>query len=92
MENISNVVIAQKRLIELRTNHYTFFKNFEHIIRDNDAILYFADLTFNPYATLTLKKGLPISLLQDIIKDLRNYFEVIGYSLPKPYVVTNFLN
>lgn len=76
MENITNVAIAKKRLIEVRNNNYTFFKNFEHVIGNNDAVLFFADLSFDPYAVLTIKKDTPIKLLPKIIDDLKEYFEV----------------
>jgi hypothetical protein len=60
MESIDNIVIVQKRLIEIRSKHGTFFCNFLHVIGNQDVFLYFVDITFEPFATIRIRK-IPLS-------------------------------
>jgi len=67
MKNIDNLPTASKKLTEIMVNNDLFFRN------SHKHITEYVDLTFEPYATITLKQN--THLTPEIVRELKINFD-----------------
>lgn len=67
MKDINNLPAANIKLTEIMYKNRLFFDN------TKKDILHYVDLTFNPFATITLKPNM--HLTPEIVRDLKDSFD-----------------